>query len=148
MVFIKVPKCDFRLSRDSTMYIAMFFTDITLFYVIPLVLSVVLYTLISIMLLYTAPRLSLNDVFSFKLKYHKYNLFEKNLQFQQGFIERIQFHKLIINEVWTWLPRIPLTIRMVFCDNSSFNSTNMSWRLTTCQSQVKKHIFYSISQNF
>ena len=38
------------------MYIAMFFTDITLFYLIPLVLSVVLYTLIAIMLLFTAPR--------------------------------------------------------------------------------------------
>ena len=42
------------------MYIAMFFADITLFYLIPLVLSVVLYTLISIMLLYTAPR-TFND---------------------------------------------------------------------------------------
>ena len=38
----------------------MFFADITLFYLIPLVLSVVLYTLISIMLLYTAPR-TFND---------------------------------------------------------------------------------------
>ena len=38
------------------MYIGMFFTDITLFYLIPLVLSMVLYTLIAIMLLYTAPR--------------------------------------------------------------------------------------------
>ena len=37
------------------MYIAMFFTDITLFYLIPLVLSVVLYTLIAVMLLFTAP---------------------------------------------------------------------------------------------
>ena len=42
------------------MYIAMFFADITLFYLIPLVLSVVLYTLISVMLLYTAPR-TFND---------------------------------------------------------------------------------------
>ena len=42
------------------MYIAMFFADITLFYLIPLVISVVLYTLISIMLLYTAPR-TFND---------------------------------------------------------------------------------------
>ena len=38
------------------MYIGMFFTDITLFYVIPLVVSMVLYTLIATMLLYTAPR--------------------------------------------------------------------------------------------
>ena len=58
--FGMVPKCDFRLNRDSTMYIAMFFTDITLFYLIPLVLSVVLYTLIAIMLLFTAPR-TFND---------------------------------------------------------------------------------------
>ena len=42
------------------MYIAMFFTDITLFYLIPLVLSVVLYSLIAVMLLYTAPR-TFND---------------------------------------------------------------------------------------
>ena len=52
----KVPKCDFRHSRASKMYIGMFFTDITLFYVIPLVVSMVLYTLIATMLLYTAPR--------------------------------------------------------------------------------------------
>ena len=38
------------------MYMAMFFTDISLFYLIPLVISVVLYTLIAVMLLYTAPR--------------------------------------------------------------------------------------------
>ena len=42
------------------MYIVIFFTDITLFYLIPLVLSVVLYTLIAIMLLFTAPR-TFND---------------------------------------------------------------------------------------
>ena len=42
------------------MYIAMFFMDITLFYLIPLILSVVLYTLIAIMLLFTAPR-TFND---------------------------------------------------------------------------------------
>ena len=42
------------------MHIAMFFTDITLFYLIPLVLSVVLYTLIAVMLLFTAPR-TFND---------------------------------------------------------------------------------------
>ena len=42
------------------MYIAMFFADITLFYLIPLVLSVVLYSLIAIMLLYTAPK-TFND---------------------------------------------------------------------------------------
>ena len=38
------------------MYITMFFADITLFYFIPLILSVVLYTLIAIMLLFKAPR--------------------------------------------------------------------------------------------
>ena len=38
------------------MYMAMFFTDISLFYLIPLVISVVLYTLIAVMLLYAAPR--------------------------------------------------------------------------------------------
>ena len=38
----------------------MFFMDITLFYLIPLVLSVVLYTLIAVMLLFTAPR-TFND---------------------------------------------------------------------------------------
>ena len=38
----------------------MFFMDITLFYLIPLILSVVLYTLIAIMLLFTAPR-TFND---------------------------------------------------------------------------------------
>ena len=59
-IFLQVPKCDFKHSRASNMYIAMFFADITLFYLIPLVLSVVLYTLISIMLLYTAPR-TFND---------------------------------------------------------------------------------------
>ena len=58
--FFQVPKCDFRLRRDSTMYIVIFFTDITLFYLIPLAVSMVLYTLIAIMLLYTAPR-TFND---------------------------------------------------------------------------------------
>ena len=53
----QVPKCDFKHSRSSTMYIAMFFADITLFYLIPLVTSVVLYSLIAIMLLVKAPRL-------------------------------------------------------------------------------------------
>ena len=38
------------------MYMAMFFTDISLFYLIPLVISVVLYSLIALMLLHTAPR--------------------------------------------------------------------------------------------
>ena len=56
----QVPKCDFKHSRSSEMYIAMFFMDITLFYLIPLVLSVVLYTLIAVMLLFTAPR-TFND---------------------------------------------------------------------------------------
>ena len=42
------------------MYIVIFLTDITLFYLIPLVLSVVLYTLIAVMLLFTAPR-TFND---------------------------------------------------------------------------------------
>ena len=60
ILFCKVPKCDFRLRRDSTMYIVIFLTDITLFYLIPLVLSVVLYTLIAVMLLFTAPR-TFND---------------------------------------------------------------------------------------
>ena len=52
----QAPKCDFKLDRHSTIYIAMFFTDIALFYLIPLVLSVGLYGLIAKMLLYTAPR--------------------------------------------------------------------------------------------
>ena len=52
----QVPKCTFRLARDSTMHFVMFSIDITLFYLIPLVLSVVLYTLISIMLLFNGPR--------------------------------------------------------------------------------------------
>ena len=56
----QVPKCTFRLPRDSTMHFVMFSIDITLFYLIPLVLSVVLYTLISIMLLFNAPR-TFND---------------------------------------------------------------------------------------
>ena len=43
--------CSFRLRRDSTEYLVMFFTDIILFYLIPLLLSVVLYTLIGKMLL-------------------------------------------------------------------------------------------------
>ena len=38
------------------MHFVMFSIDITLFYLIPLVLSVVLYTLISIMLLFNGPR--------------------------------------------------------------------------------------------
>ena len=38
------------------MYLAMFFTDISLFYLIPLVISVVLYSLIAVTLLYTSPR--------------------------------------------------------------------------------------------
>lgn len=42
------------------MHFVMFSIDITLFYLIPLVLSVVLYTLISIMLLFNAPR-TFND---------------------------------------------------------------------------------------
>ena len=58
--FIQVPKCTFRLARDSTMHFVMFSIDITLFYLIPLVLSVVLYTLISIMLLFNGPR-TFND---------------------------------------------------------------------------------------
>ena len=37
----QAPKCDFKLDRHSTIYIAMFFTDIALFYLIPLVLSVI-----------------------------------------------------------------------------------------------------------
>lgn len=36
----QAPKCDFKLDRHSKIYIAMFFTDIALFYLIPLVLSV------------------------------------------------------------------------------------------------------------
>ena len=56
----QVPKCTFRLARDSTMHFVMFSIDITLFYLIPLVLSVVLYTLISIMLLFNGPR-TFND---------------------------------------------------------------------------------------
>ena len=47
----QVPMCSFRLRRDSTEYLVMFFTDIILFYLIPLLLSVVLYTLIGKMLL-------------------------------------------------------------------------------------------------
>ena len=54
--FQDLPKCDFKLDRHSNIYIAMFFADIALFYLIPLVLSVVLYCLIAKMLLYTAPR--------------------------------------------------------------------------------------------
>ena len=42
------------------MHFVMFSIDITLFYLIPLVLSVVLYTLISIMLLFNGPR-TFND---------------------------------------------------------------------------------------
>ena len=38
------------------MYLAMFFTDISLFYLIPLIISVVLYSLIAVTLLYTSAR--------------------------------------------------------------------------------------------
>lgn len=47
----EVETCRFRLKRNSTEYLVMFFTDIMLFYVIPLVLSVILYALIARMLL-------------------------------------------------------------------------------------------------
>lgn len=47
----QVATCGFRLRRDSTEYLVMFFTDIMLFYCIPLLISVVLYTLIGKMLL-------------------------------------------------------------------------------------------------
>ena len=45
------------------MYIAMFFTDLSLFYLLPLILFVVLYTLIAVSLLYPAPR-TFSDDFS------------------------------------------------------------------------------------
>lgn len=47
----EVTTCGFRLRRNSTEYLIMFFTDILLFYVLPLILSVVLYLLIARMLL-------------------------------------------------------------------------------------------------
>lgn len=46
-----ITTCGFRLRRDSTEYLVMFFTDIVLFYVIPLLLSVMLYLLIARILL-------------------------------------------------------------------------------------------------
>lgn len=46
-----VATCGFRLRRDSTEYLVMFFTDLVLFYIIPLLLSVILYALIGTMLL-------------------------------------------------------------------------------------------------
>ena len=42
-----VTKCSFRLRRDSPEYLVMFFTDIVLFYLLPLLVSVVLYSLIA-----------------------------------------------------------------------------------------------------
>ena len=39
--------CSFSLSRNSSEYLFMFFTDIMLFYLMPLLLSVVLYSLIA-----------------------------------------------------------------------------------------------------
>ena len=48
----QVSHCSFRLSRNSTEYLVMFFTDIMLFYFIPLLISVVLYSLIGRMLLF------------------------------------------------------------------------------------------------
>jgi hypothetical protein len=39
--------CSFSLSRNSSEYLIMFFTDIMLFYLMPLLLSVVLYSLIA-----------------------------------------------------------------------------------------------------
>ena len=46
-----ITTCAFRLRRNSTEYLILFFTDIVLFYVVPLLLSVVLYSLIARMLL-------------------------------------------------------------------------------------------------
>jgi thyrotropin-releasing hormone receptor len=46
-----ITTCRFRLRRDSTEYLVMFFADMMIFYVIPLLLSVVLYSLIARMLL-------------------------------------------------------------------------------------------------
>ena len=48
----QVSHCSFRLNRNSTEYLVMFFTDIMLFYFIPLLISVVLYSLIGRMLLF------------------------------------------------------------------------------------------------
>ena len=42
-----VTTCKFRLRRDSTEYLVIFFTDIMLFYVIPLIISLLLYALIA-----------------------------------------------------------------------------------------------------
>jgi len=47
----EITTCSFRLRRDSTEYLVMFFSDIILFYVVPLLLSMVLYALIARMLL-------------------------------------------------------------------------------------------------
>ena len=46
-----IQTCKFRLKRNSTEYMVMFFMDIVLFYVVPLLLSCVLYLLIARMLL-------------------------------------------------------------------------------------------------
>ncbi len=43
----EVETCSFRLKRNSTEYLIMFFCDLLLFYVIPLLLSMVLYALIA-----------------------------------------------------------------------------------------------------
>lgn len=42
-----ITKCSFRLRRDSTEYLVLFFADLMLFYVYPLLLSIVLYGLIA-----------------------------------------------------------------------------------------------------
>ena len=46
-----ITTCSFRMDRASTEYLVIFFTDIVLFYVVPLLLSVVLYSLIARILL-------------------------------------------------------------------------------------------------
>ena len=51
LLCLQVATCGFRLKRNSTEYFVLFFTDIMLFYVIPLLVSVVLYSLIAKMLL-------------------------------------------------------------------------------------------------
>ena len=47
----RIQTCKFRLQRNSKEYLIMFFLDIVFFYVVPLLLSCVLYLLIARMLL-------------------------------------------------------------------------------------------------
>ena len=55
-----IPECRWKIRRDSSWFVIMFVADICLFYLIPLLLSVVLYSLIAKVMLSKERNKSLN----------------------------------------------------------------------------------------